>query len=575
MYVGDEWSHVIRRVSPTGDVTTLAGYCYKYLGIVTCDSGSQDGSGTNARFKYPYGIVADPFSSSVYIADSVRLTRARRTAHCARMAVLLLRLTLPSPLQGNNAIRVLDSRTQEVRTLAGGNQGTADGVGSLASFNRPYGLAMDYAGAVYVGDSLNNCIRKITPANAQVETFAGTCGQAGMQDGMGTSARFNGPAGIAFDPVFNAILVADYSNNRIRSIDMSTRAVTTLAGSGTAGYIDEFGTNAQFNGPSGVAPDGQGGVYTIELGGLEAGLLRHLDNFAGPRLVSTLAGLSGGTWVGGYSDGVGTAARFDGPRALAVDASGRQIWIADTYNDRIRYALLPPSPPSPPIKPTQCPPPGFDSVKEFDLETYTEQPWFVIQQSPNSYQPVDKLFCVRAEYRIVEHDLDVDPSALYVFNQARTGSVDGPGDGIDSLLSAVVVNGPRGQLKVGPSFVPPEAYGPYWVEALGEVEAGDKVSYEWAIVSGGPPMFQGANGKCRNAKDTAEGNGEGLWIFSRTPTMDPNTLTEIRGLAESLGFDTSVLQNVEQKGCNYFPWPTTKAAGAVPRSALLNAKKTN
>ena len=217
-----------------------------------------------------------------------------------------------------------------------------DGTGTQACFHTPYGMTMDYAGAIYVGDSGNNCIRKITVASANVETFAGSCGttQPGWQDGVGTAALFNAPAGVAYDPTSNAILVADYKNNRIRSIDMATRMVTTLAGSDTAGYVDDYGTNAQFYNPTAVAPDGKGGVYTVEQGFANAGLLRHLDNFDGPRLVSTLAGLSGGTWLGGFSDGVGTAARFDGPRALAVDASGRQIWIAGELLRRLLHSAV-------------------------------------------------------------------------------------------------------------------------------------------------------------------------------------------------------------------------------------------
>lgn len=242
-----------------------------------------------------------------------------------------------------------------------------------------------------------------------------------------------------------------------------------------------------------------------------------------------------------------------------------------------------------------CPPPGFQSVKEFSVSTYISQPWFIIQQAPNSYQPVDKLFCVRcgwgegersraarcltrfhrAEYHLVEHALDsADPDKLQVFNQARTGSVDGPPDGVDMLLSAVVVDGARGQLKVGPAFLPDILYGPYWVNALGETEAGGNLSYSWALVSGGPPTYEGKNGKCRNAQDQVEGVDEGLWIFSRTPTMGASTLAQIRALAEQLGFDISILLDVVQKGCEYAPFPDPASPPAknrgvsVPRSLL-------
>jgi DNA-binding beta-propeller fold protein YncE len=246
-------------------------------------------------------------------------------------------------VQGNNAIRVLDPSTYAVRTLAGqpdGSSGGVDGVGTQACFNKPFGLALDAEGLLYVADSANNCIRKITPDSKNVETFAGSCGssQADWVDGVGTLARFNSPEGVAFDSLRNAIVVADYKNNRIRSIDMDTREVTTVAGSGTGGTVDEFGTNAQFNGPTGVTADYQGGVYVIEQGGtLDAGALRFLD--AGePRLVSTLAGLTGTGTAGAWADGTGTFARFYGPRAIAM-GDDHQMFIAGASPARAHAPL--------------------------------------------------------------------------------------------------------------------------------------------------------------------------------------------------------------------------------------------
>ena len=130
-------------------------------------------------------------------------------------------------------------------------------------------------------------------------------------------------------------------NHRIRRVDLATGEVSTLAGSGSAGYRDDTGTSAQFNGPTDVAPDGRGGVYTVEQGSLDAGLLRHIDKDG---TVTSLAGRA--TMVGGFSDGTGTEARFYGPRSIAADAGGQQAWIADTLNDRVRRVELPPAPPS-------------------------------------------------------------------------------------------------------------------------------------------------------------------------------------------------------------------------------------
>lgn len=116
-----------------------------------------------------------------------------------------------------------------------------------------------------------------------------------------------------------------------------------------------------------------------------------------------------------------------------------------------------------------------------------------------------------------------------------------------------MVDGGRGQLAVGPPFVPAFAYGPYWVIAAGYVS--DPDVYDWAIVSGGPPTVE-SNGKCKNTDQVdPDGNGEGLWLFFRTPTPDPALLLKTNELVDRLGFDASVLVNVEHRGCKYLPWP--------------------
>jgi lipocalin len=159
----------------------------------------------------------------------------------------------------------------------------------------------------------------------------------------------------------------------------------------------------------------------------------------------------------------------------------------------------------------------------------------------------------------VEHDLDTDPDALYVHNQASVGGVDGPkeGSGLSDLLSAVVINGERGQLAVGPSFLPPVLYGPYWVVAAG-AHGNSSGLYDWAVVSGGPPSVP-SNGACRNSDPVdPEGNGEGLWLFFRTPSPDAAAIAHSRAVAAAAGFDLSVLVDVVSAGCKYLPWPSEK-----------------
>jgi len=201
-----------------------------------------------------------------------------------------------------------------------------------------------------------------------------------------------------------------------------------------------------------------------------------------------------------------------------------------------------------------CPPPGFASVSSFNLTSYISAAWFVQSQAPNSYQPAAALFCVRAEYRLDPRT----PGRLQVFNQARRGGVQGVPQtmqGRNQLLAAVVVDANRGQLKVGPSFLPPALYGPYWVVATVPNGSG---GYAGAVVSGGPPT-QPAAGGCVNRGGglPGSGSGEGLWLFTRDAVPDRSLVETLRGLAAQKGFDTSVLVTVPQAGCAYSAFPTS------------------
>jgi hypothetical protein len=206
-----------------------------------------------------------------------------------------------------------------VTTLAGSTFGSTDGVATAAQFEFPVALAVDAAGNVYVGDRDNHRIRKITPAGA-VSTLAGST--QGFADGTGTAARFNFPAGVAVDAAGN-VYVADTFNQRIRKITPAG-AVSTLAGSGTAGFANGVATAAQFNFPAGVAVDAAGNVY---VGDRDNHRIRKITP-AGA--VSSLAGSTAG-----FADGTGTAARFNFPEGVAVDAAGN-VFVADAFNQRIR-----------------------------------------------------------------------------------------------------------------------------------------------------------------------------------------------------------------------------------------------
>ena len=157
------------------------------------------------------------------------------------------------------------SHRQGCKLLAGsGTEGYHDATGTAAQFNGPIGVAVDSSGNVYVADTGNHRIREITPGGV-VSTFAGD-GTEGHNDATGEAAQFNYPTGVAVDSSGN-LYVADAKNNRIRKIIISTRVVSTLAGTATAGSADTDTDNnvvAQFTDPSGVAVDSSGNLYVAD-----------------------------------------------------------------------------------------------------------------------------------------------------------------------------------------------------------------------------------------------------------------------------------------------------------------------
>lgn len=210
-----------------------------------------------------------------------------------------------------------------VSTLAGSSGGFADGQGTVASFNDPYGIAVDGNGDIIVADSGNNRIRKIT-ASGNVTTLAG--GGWGGSDGQGAAAGFQKPVEVAVDGIGN-VYVADLYGNRIRKIDVGGN-VTTLAGS-IAGFADGQGTSAKFSYPNGIDVDGSGNVYVADGGNNR---IRKIDAEGN---VTTLAGFG----AGGFVDGLGTRACFYAPQGVAVDGSGN-VYVADGGNNRIRKITL-------------------------------------------------------------------------------------------------------------------------------------------------------------------------------------------------------------------------------------------
>jgi len=223
VYVADTGNYAIRVISPTGTVSTVAG--------LAGTSGHVDGTGTAAQFSDPENLAFDSTTGNIYVADG----------------------------RGNTIRRVTPAGV--VTTLAGsGAAGSINGTGTAAEFSDPSGIAVDAAGNVFVADTANDTIRKITPAGV-VTLLAGSAGRSGVTDG--TSARFNIPAGVAVD-AFENVYVADTGNDMVREIS-PTGAVTTLAGSaGIEENIDGLPLSARFWTPGDIAVDSSGTIYIAD-----------------------------------------------------------------------------------------------------------------------------------------------------------------------------------------------------------------------------------------------------------------------------------------------------------------------
>jgi serine/threonine protein kinase, bacterial len=208
-----------------------------------------------------------------------------------------------------------------VVTLAGnGGQGNADGTGAAAGFNYPIGIAADANGNLYIGDQLNEKVRKITSA-AVVTTLAGS-GAVGSNDGAGSSATFYYPTGVTLDPSGN-IYVTDLGGNTIRKVTPGG-AVSTVAGSGATGSANGPAGTATFSSPTGVAVDKSGNLYIADASN------NKIRKITPGGVVSTFAGSAQGS-----ADGTGSAASFYYPYGIAIDASGN-LYVADARNNKIR-----------------------------------------------------------------------------------------------------------------------------------------------------------------------------------------------------------------------------------------------
>ena len=269
-------------VSGVGDVSSLAG---------NGNPGSTDGGGANATFYAPEDVAIDP-AGTAYIADTTQSRLRKLTADGV------------------------------VSTLVGAaGAGFQDGPGNAAKLNQPSGVAVDNKGNIFVCDRGNNRIRKVL-ADGATSTLAGD-GSAAFADGKGTSARFSAPQGIAVDPLGN-VYVADANNHRVRRID-ADGVVTTIAGSGTAGYLDGPGAAARFYTPYDVVFSPLGEVMVADYNN------HRVRRIGASGVVGTLAG----SGTSGTTDGIGDKAQLSGPSGVAFDANGNLL-LVERISHRVR-----------------------------------------------------------------------------------------------------------------------------------------------------------------------------------------------------------------------------------------------
>lgn len=283
-FVADSLNHRIRRVDAAGNTTTVAG---------SGAAGFRDGLSHLAQFSSPRGVCQGP-AGQIHVADT-----------------------------GNHRIRTLTfGSPASVNTLAGdGTAGYRDGISSEARFDTPADLVADTQGNLFVCELNNHTVRKVTPAGA-VSTLVGN-GIPGQADGPGPEARLNSPAGLAIDSTGH-LYVADWGNHRIRKVTPDGH-VTTLAGSGAAGFLDGPGVAARLHYPRALAVDLAGYLFVTEQGN------HSIRRVAPDGSILTIAG-NGQPW---FRDGDNTRARLNRPGGIGLD-SGRVLVVADTGNHRLR-----------------------------------------------------------------------------------------------------------------------------------------------------------------------------------------------------------------------------------------------
>jgi sugar lactone lactonase YvrE len=345
LYIADTGNHRIRKVTPDGVISTVAGNG-------TAGFSGDGGPATSAQLGFPLGVAVDA-AGNLYVADvPSHIRRVTPDGVISTVAgngtggfsgdggpATSAQLYVPSSVAVDAAgnLYIADQRNSRIRKVTrGGLISTVAGTGTIsgdggpatsAQLNSPGGIALDVAGNLYIADSSNNRIRKVT-ADGVISTVAGN-GILGFSGdgGPATWARLNSPYGVAVD-VAGILYIADTGNSRIRKVT-ADGVISTVAGNGIWGFGGDGGpaTSAQLNSPDGVAVDWGGNLYIADS---TNGRIRKVN--AGG-VISTVAG-NGNTGFGG-DGGPATSAQLSFPSGVALDAAGN-LYIADTINNRIR-----------------------------------------------------------------------------------------------------------------------------------------------------------------------------------------------------------------------------------------------
>jgi DNA-binding beta-propeller fold protein YncE len=325
---------------------------------------NRDGAAAQVLLGRPWDMVLSPDRQWLYVAENNKIRRinyatgdaihligsvvdnyregdvtSARFSNITSLAINSDGSTLYLTDRWNNRIRKVELATSISSLVAGGglinstgeqNNGYAEGVGDTARFDKPAGIAISPDNKyLYISDSGNNRIRRITIASGETVLIAG--GSAGFTDGAGGEAKFNKPYGLSLDKYGENLYVADTNNHAIRKISLASNMVSTLVGTGSAGYNDAIGRRAVFSYPEYLRVDTAGNIYVTEAGSHRVRLIEK------DTLITKLVAGSGER---GYHNGARAVAEFNNPKGMLIDGRSNIVMVADSNDDVIRQVNI-------------------------------------------------------------------------------------------------------------------------------------------------------------------------------------------------------------------------------------------